>query len=290
MATEIVHTIRASGGDYTTLSAWEAAQQRDLVAADEIAVAECYNDWPSGLNDVVEIFGWTTDSTRFVNVRVADGHKHGGQIDAGFRIKSNGGATGCVYNRTSYTLLEDLNVENTFMLSSGHVIYNVQPTTISRCIAKGNNNSFTGAFTIGSSNTTCINCLAVNTKRGFRAYIGTAMDSIQLLNCTSANCSEYGFWVHASVPDITVKNCVSYNAGVTNFSGLYEAASTNNAASDGSTNTPPGSNPLTVDITSADFVDAANGDFRLSAGSQLIDAGTDLSSDFTTDIVGTVRG
>ena len=48
MATEIVHTIRASGGDYTTLSAWEAAQQRDLVAADEIAVAECYNDWRVG--------------------------------------------------------------------------------------------------------------------------------------------------------------------------------------------------------------------------------------------------
>ena len=44
MATEIVHTIAASGGDYTTLAAWESAQQRDLVAADEIAVAEIDGD------------------------------------------------------------------------------------------------------------------------------------------------------------------------------------------------------------------------------------------------------
>ena len=69
MATEIVHTIKASGGDYSSLSAWEAAQQRDLVSADEIAVAECYGfvDTSGAIID-----GWTTDSTRYIEVRAAE--------------------------------------------------------------------------------------------------------------------------------------------------------------------------------------------------------------------------
>ena len=67
MPTEVVHTIRASGGDYTSLSAWQTAQKRDLVADDEIAVAECYDDWTgNGLSEDILIDGWTTDSTRHI--------------------------------------------------------------------------------------------------------------------------------------------------------------------------------------------------------------------------------
>jgi len=51
MATEVIHTLKASGGDYTLMSTWEATEQRDLVAADEIEILECYNDWPDGLDD-----------------------------------------------------------------------------------------------------------------------------------------------------------------------------------------------------------------------------------------------
>lgn len=40
MATEVIKTIKSSGGDYTTLHAFKAGEVRDLVAADEIAVAE----------------------------------------------------------------------------------------------------------------------------------------------------------------------------------------------------------------------------------------------------------
>ena len=65
MATPITHTIKSSGGDYTTLLAWEAAEQRDLVAVDETETAEVY-DLNAGR---CSITGWTVDATRFVSIR-----------------------------------------------------------------------------------------------------------------------------------------------------------------------------------------------------------------------------
>jgi len=54
-------TIKSSGGDYTSLTAWEAGEQADLVALDRVAVAECY-DFES-VESPISINGWTTDVT-----------------------------------------------------------------------------------------------------------------------------------------------------------------------------------------------------------------------------------
>src|SRR5688572_23190266 len=66
MATTITRTVAASGGDYTSLSAWEAAEQGDLVALDEIHEAEVQ----VGLTDTsaVTIDGSVTDATRYLRV------------------------------------------------------------------------------------------------------------------------------------------------------------------------------------------------------------------------------
>ena len=85
-------TSPVAGGDYSLMSDWEAGEQRDLVALDETETLECYNDWPSGLVDSVNINGWTTDATRFVTVKAADGESAQGKIDAGFYIYKNYGA------------------------------------------------------------------------------------------------------------------------------------------------------------------------------------------------------
>ena len=51
-----------------------------------------------------------------------------------------------------------------------------------------------------------------------------------------------------------------------------------------------GPNTIVLDGSSGIMVDAADGDFYLTAGSPAIDAGTDLSaSRFTTDFDGTAR-
>src|SRR5574340_467643 len=75
MPTTNTKTIKPSGGDYTSLSAWEAGRQADLVTGDIIEVAECY-----AMNDTTPftIAGWTTDATRYIEIRTAAGEGHAG--------------------------------------------------------------------------------------------------------------------------------------------------------------------------------------------------------------------
>ncbi|MFH1666726.1 MAG: hypothetical protein ABIA17_04055, partial [Elusimicrobiota bacterium] len=61
-------TIKSSGGDYTSLTAWEAGEQADLVALDRVAVAECY-DFES-VESPISINGWTTDAGHYIKIYV----------------------------------------------------------------------------------------------------------------------------------------------------------------------------------------------------------------------------
>lgn len=71
MADTITVTVRASGGDYTSLSAAESGEQRDLVSADEIALFDV-GDLEDAISfNGITIAGWTTDATRYVIVRGA---------------------------------------------------------------------------------------------------------------------------------------------------------------------------------------------------------------------------
>lgn len=70
MPTTITSTVRSAGGDYTSLSAWEAGEQADLPTADEISQAECYDFEDT---TAVAIDGWTTDATRYIRVYGATG-------------------------------------------------------------------------------------------------------------------------------------------------------------------------------------------------------------------------
>src|SRR3990167_3604709 len=70
MPTTVTKSVKSSGGDYSSLSAWEAGQQGDLVTADEIRVAECY-----GFQDTTActVAGSTTDATRYLRIVAAAG-------------------------------------------------------------------------------------------------------------------------------------------------------------------------------------------------------------------------
>lgn len=81
---EHISTIKpAGGGAFTSLQAWESAMQRSLISsstgANEIEVAEVYSGGNAGDNSTtLTIDGWTTDSTRWVEIRGAEGHWHEG--------------------------------------------------------------------------------------------------------------------------------------------------------------------------------------------------------------------
>ena len=79
-----ISSIKASGGDYTTLTAWEAAKQGVLT---DIQVAEVYNDFTDGLDDQLTIAGSTTTTLFYFKVSSPTSTRHTGKAGTGSKIK-----------------------------------------------------------------------------------------------------------------------------------------------------------------------------------------------------------
>lgn len=292
MTTTVTKTIRASGGDYTTLSAWEAALPASLVSVDQVHVAECYNDWPSGLDDTVDIAGVTTDATRNIAVTVAAGHRHNGTPQSGFYIKGDSGTNlnGKFQVGVGYTVIDGLDVENTrsgtafagFIATATNIVVS---DTISKC-ASSSGKAFNGNFGTNYATTrpTFLNCLAWGSAQGFSRQDSTR-SRYNAYNCVAVNCAT-GF-ASGSANKAALKNCVAYGSTTIDFEAQVDAVNSDyNASSDTSANVF--TNYLTG-ITSAAFANAAGNDFHLAATSALIGAGVNLYSTLTTDVDGDAR-
>lgn len=176
MATEIIHTIQSSGGDYTSLSAWEAAQQRDLVAQDEIAIAECY-----AFEDTtpLEILGWTTDDTRYIEVRAAPG------AEARLPWSTNAyRLVGASYNAV-------------FDIGERHVrVKNIQAENTRNNPAEGGARAFSNSIlTEGTGSIVIDGCVA---RRG------------NVITPSTGNPANFGFYGSSDdALSVTIKNCIS---------------------------------------------------------------------------------
>lgn len=278
MPTTVTSTIRSSGGTYTSLSAWFAVKQGNIVTADQVQVAECYDDWATGLDDAVTITGATTDSTRYYKITVASGNRHTGIPQTGFFIKRAHTGSGIIRLDQNYTEVEWLDVEQTSTGDDYKAFITVAGKTgikITNCLAKSVANAAGASFYIPDATAIC--CLAYeSTRTGFGLNAGSST-----YNCTSAEC-RFGFSADSTAP--IIKNCVSYNSSYSNYFNVTGTNCDYNATSTGSDDAP-GANSV-ISVASGDFVNAASNDFHLASGSALIGAGTNLYSTFTTDIDG----
>ena len=71
MTTTVVKTI-GTGGDYSTLQAWEDAAPANLVSADQVWEGRVLNNLSSG-STILTISGSTSDATRFKHLTAAPG-------------------------------------------------------------------------------------------------------------------------------------------------------------------------------------------------------------------------
>lgn len=78
--TVVPKTIQESGGDYPTIALWEAGENANLVAADEIRIGVIQGGWTTTNTAPVVISGWTTDATRYL-VLTNSTSRHYGQFD-----------------------------------------------------------------------------------------------------------------------------------------------------------------------------------------------------------------
>lgn len=123
MPTTVTKTVKSSGGDYTSLSAWEAGEQADLVALDQIRQAECYS---MADTTAFTISGWTSDLTRYIRIFTPLSERHDGKYNTSkFRIEwtgsaspANGGIVSIIGN--DYVRIEGVQIKSTPLADFDH--------------------------------------------------------------------------------------------------------------------------------------------------------------------------
>jgi hypothetical protein len=303
MATTVTKTVKSSGGDYTSLSTWEAGEQGDLVTADEVRQAECY-----GFQDTSPclIDGSTTDATRYLRVFAAAG------AEAQLPYDTSGAAYRLEVTNVTALQVSDQHVEiagiqaaiNSSSSSLRHALYYTAANTggwciVDRCVARdlagggtGGRSGFT-CDTGGSGSTfVCRNCVAIGFVNGTSPSYGfnqlaSTTGAIFWYNNTAVGC--YNGYKGASM--IRAINCVAdcTNDGFDTTAAFHAAADYN--ASVQASDAPGGNSRNSQTFT---FVDAGAGDYHLASGDGgAKDFGYNLAGDaaypFTTDLDGQER-
>ncbi len=282
MPTTITKTVKSSGGDYTSLSGWEAGQQADIVTADEIQVAECYAMLDS---TQVIVDGWTTDATRYIQITVPAAERHDGKRNTSkYRLEVSAGFTQALRILEDYVRVYGMAARNT-SASVGSDAYFAQSSTTSAsvrfvdCLAYDSVGR--GFWINGGAETILLNCVAMNLSDatvgvGFWVRNGLATNNTYAYNCVVANAAQYGFRVESGVVG-TFKNCYSGGTGTADYSNAGTMNLTTCHAEDGTGNTTTAfSTSSGVYFTN---VTAGSEDVHIGSSSGLKDTGTDLSGD-----------
>lgn len=292
MATEVIKTVKPSGGDYTSLSAWESGEQADIVAADEIATAECYS-----MQDTADfsISAWTTDAARYIRIYTPASERHDGKFDTSkYYLDVDFGAGGgtALYMWESYVKIDGIQIR-------------VKASTNANCMAISNLTSpnrfeiSNCIITSHASSTVAVSGLNCNATNLDTVYIwncvvydmtyGSGGMGIGLGNGSNLyvyNCSVYNCYrnIRRFSGTVTVKNTVSFGSSY-DFVGTMTIDYC--ASDDGD-----GTNAVTPSDWSTVFEDYTAGDFHLkSTDTDLIGAGTDDpgSGLYSDDIDGEAR-
>lgn len=294
MPTVITKTVRAAGqgGDYTSLSAFEAGEQKDLVAADEIVRAECGN-----FKDVTfcSFRSWGTDATHYPEVVALDDHEStGGITTKAYRLVRSG--TGMEVDNQNIRLVG-------IQVRSGKAIQ--FKTLITGDIGTAENcifiaSGFTAAVHLTlfpGGRVRLINCLLSTESFPLNNALGAeptfSGNFIDMYSCTLVGSAAVSSNITA-----TFKNCYAFTYEGTGSPTLINCASSDNTGTSGFQNiardftnfvNPSGDENLSA------FENIENPiDWRLTQGSLLRGSGIDTSAesapfDFTDDLRGRSR-
>ncbi len=310
MPTTVTKSIRASGGDYTTIQAWEDACPADLVSADQIWKGELYkegggtdNEWL--VTSTIAIGGSTVDGTRYLWLTTPSGasfYDHASKLSNALRYNPSNGVA--VRTNTNYQHTFDLS--STVIRITGLQLANTQGSARATIKSDGNSALFLERSIVANAAPfDVITCGFGDIKNSLIYTVNTGADAygISFLNGAVAssivNCTLHGGG-HATPTGVyfssdgqhIVKNCAVFNFGSfsNNASFANTSSSSNNATNLASIGF--GSSNQTSLTTSAQFEATGVGseDFRAKATGAL--AGNGVRAQTYTadlDIVGTAR-
>ena len=300
MPTINTKSIGSGGGrDYSTLTAWETGRQGNLPSLDYVEVGECYND-SAFLNLSFAFYGWTTDATRYIHLKSADGEEHSGIINTGVQFTRNADLSfnSQIQVREDYVRIEGIEFHPYGYASTKYSLYIYDQTAttnqirVFNCIFFGNDSSTAcnhGVMT-NSSNTNLVFYNNIMYRWPNTSWIEALYPSA----CASAyiyNNTFYKCWrgVQSGGSQCLVINNVSMGCYNADFSGTVAGSSDYNCSSD--TSAPDNGNSLVSKTASNQFtnVSAGSEDFHVKDNAaDIYNAGQDLTSDpnfaFNTDI------
>jgi hypothetical protein len=282
MANEVIKTIKSTGGDYTSLEAFLSGEARDLVSADEIAVAEVYISFDYvAMNTTSQ--AWVTDDTRKIIIRNAPGVFHNGHMNQGIKLVTSSTTYFLVLQSGHHMLIEGVELTGDSAASS-FIYENGASLEVKKCLIHDIGKS----FSVSSGLKLLENCVVWRVAD----YIAYGYDITKVVNC-----SIYadGFWVFGNqiiLGDCVCYNTVIYNATIGGYDNFYSCTGDYNASNDTSA---PGTNVID-NITLSNLgwnVSPGSEDLNIGSDSVLIDAG--IGHNFnsaipTTDIAGNERG
>ena len=291
----VTKTIKSSGGDYTSLAAWESGMQDDLVSTTTISIAECYAmDDPGG---TVQIEGWTTSSDYYIKIYTPASERHDGKWNTSkYRLSVSGSQPINIGDGANFIRIDGLQLycalSSEYGFACGGSLSGARDVQISNCIAKVSGEYAGKCITLssnGSGTAKIWNNICYSETTGYVLCIETRhfeWDSLTYVyNNTCYGGSVGVYHSGGNVPLIKNNLC---NGNTTDYSGTFHASSVTNLSED---TTSPNSALQSKAVT---FVNEGAYDFHLgSTDTNAINAGTDLSSDtyiaFNTDIDGTTR-
>jgi hypothetical protein len=301
MPTTVTRTI-GSGGDYTTLQAWEDASPANLVTSDQVWRGECLSGFSS--TAAVTIAGSTSDATRYKHLTAAAG--------ASFADNANVRTNALRYNTANgvyidfaggYATAVDINEANAIVSrlqirgenpTDLPVRLNQARTILEQCIVSGapNGGGFAPAvinMNAGVASSVARNCLVE--RRSTTSVAAINANRATVVGCTIVNTSgtanSSGILNFYSGSDCTNRNNAVF--GFTSGTNVVAATSSQTNICDV---TSPGSGWTGgVAFSTATFTNVTSGswDFRTVTGSALIDAGTTDATNGTPDISLTAR-
>jgi hypothetical protein len=302
-------TIKAAGGDYTSLYAWEDAIEADLTGTG-VAEAVCYS-----LDDTtaLSVIGWTTTAADYISIHTDPSAYHGG-------IWNGDKYNLVVTNGPAFTINEDyvridgiqaqvsavdgnsddVIVYGTVAIGANNAAY------VSRCILRGATNGSYSQTAIKAADSDCKTFVWNTIMYGFGATAASGNRVVAAATMSIYNCVGIGgyYGLYASGGVVTAKN--NY-FGVSASEDYYRAAGgtlnkINCASEDASADDTSGADEtqsnciISVAHSTSTFVNVTAGteNYHLVVGSSLIGAGVDTSGDaapmnFTTDIDGDTR-
>jgi hypothetical protein len=266
---------------YKTLSAWNAAEYKDLTAAEEHHTV--YVRGVAADTTVVNMAGWTNATVNYhVHIICVDCHL-GKYSTTKYRLAPTTAYTNALSGVPAYTYIVGLQFSE---VGAGSNCLNVTTdyVVVSRCLFNDPDNY---CVHFAGDNWSVRNCGFFGGVRG--VSMTTAANGGSVVNCSFVNQSAYGIYIY-TYGSFSATNCYVGNAGTACFATISGGTLTNCYSSDGTMST-------TVAACATDsgayFVNVSAGseDLHIKAGSSLIDTGADASAlmDPDEDVDGEAR-